>query len=187
MSDIQSSKTSNKMNRTVKRIGLSAFLAASVVGYSLYERSGAGGLASASAASNSNTGAGQSGTTTTPESTPTPTNDGLYQNGNYTGDSYDASHWGTVQVQAVVENGELTDIQILDYPASTRLSVRISQVALPYLMDEAIKAQSATVDIISGATLTSEAFMESLQSALDQAANGAATSTPTVASTGSQL
>jgi uncharacterized protein with FMN-binding domain len=176
------------VNRTVKRIGLSAFLAASVVGYSLYERSGAGGLSSASAANNSNTDAGQIGATTTPtpETTATPTNDGLYQNGDYTGDSDAASHWGQVQVQAVIENGALTNIKILDYPASTRLSVRISQIALPYLMDEAIKAQSATVDIISGATFTSEAFMQSLQSALDQAANGAATSTPTLTSTGSQ-
>jgi uncharacterized protein with FMN-binding domain len=184
MSNLQSNNN-RKMNRTVKRIGLSAFLAASVVGYSLYERSGAGGLASA--ANNIDTDTQRTGTTLTPEATATPTNDGLYQKGDYTGDGYDASHWGTVQVQAVIENGELTDIKILDYPASTRLSVRISQVALPYLMDEAIKAQSATVDIISGATLTSEAFMESLQSALDQAANGAATSTPTVTSTGSQL
>src|SRR5690349_6481760 len=125
MSNLQS-HNSSKMNRTVKRIGLSAFLAASVVGYSLYERSGAGGLSSASAANNSNTNVGQSGATPTPETTATPTNGGLYQNGYYTGDSDSASHWGQVQVQAVIENGALTDIKILDYPASTRLSTRIS-------------------------------------------------------------
>ena len=183
MSNLQSHNT--KLNRTVKRIGLSAFLAASVVGYSLYERSGAGGLASA--ANNSSTDSQRTSTTPTPETTAIPTNDGLYPNGEYTGEGYDASHWGTVQVKAVIENGAITDIKILDYPASTRLSTRISQVALPYLMDEAIKAQNATVDIISGATLTSEAFTQSLQSALDNAATGAGVSTPTVTSTGSQL
>ncbi|MEO8610767.1 MAG: FMN-binding protein [Chloroflexota bacterium] len=186
MSNLQSGSNS-KMNRAVKRIGLSAFLAASVVGYSLYERSGAGGLSSASAANNTTAGQAGATTTPTPETTATPTNDGLYQNGDYTGDSDSASHWGQVQVEAVVENGAITDIKILDYPASTRLSVRISQVALPYLIDEAIKAQSATVDTISGATFTSEAFRQSLQSALDNAATGAATSTPTATSTGSQL
>ncbi|HTP11237.1 MAG TPA: FMN-binding protein [Anaerolineae bacterium] len=43
---------------------------------------------------------------------------------------------------------------------------------MPYLQSEAIQAQSANVDLISGATLTSEAFAESLQAALDNARNG---------------
>lgn len=180
MSTLQSN---SKRNRTVKRIGLSAALAASVVGVSLYERSN-----SVSAAGGVSPVAPVNPVAPGQDATATPTDTGLYPDGEYTGDTYDASHWGNVQVQAVIQNGQLSDIKILDYPASTRLSIRISRVALPYLMDEAIKAQSATVDIISGATLTSEAFMQSLQSALDAAAQGNSdTSTPAATTTGSQL
>ena len=45
----------------------------------------------------------------------------------------------------------------------------INQAALPVLVDETISAQSADIDMVSGATYTSEGYLESLQSALDQA------------------
>jgi uncharacterized protein with FMN-binding domain len=76
-----------------------------------------------------------------------------------------------VQVQATIQGGKLTDVQFLEYPTDRRTSQEINNIAVPYLQQEALQAQSARVDIVSGATLTSEAFMMSLQNALDSAKN----------------
>ncbi len=103
-----------------------------------------------------------------PTAAPTAIASGLYKNGAYTGPEVDA-YWGLVQVKAVVQNGKLASVQFLEYPSDRRTSQRINSVAIPYLQQEAIQAQSANVDIISGATLTSEAFAQSLQTALSSA------------------
>jgi uncharacterized protein with FMN-binding domain len=91
-----------------------------------------------------------------------------YADGTYTGPTVDA-YYGLVQVQAVVQGGRLVNIQVLRYPSDRRTSVYINRHALPLLRDEVIRAQSAHVDIVSGATLTSRAFMRSLDAALRQA------------------
>ncbi len=91
-----------------------------------------------------------------------------YKNGTYTGPSVDVN-WGFVQVQATIQNGKISDVQVVQYPNERRTSLSINSVAVPMLQQEAIQAQSANVDLISGATLTSEGFQESLQTALDQA------------------
>jgi uncharacterized protein with FMN-binding domain len=96
---------------------------------------------------------------------------GQYRDGNYTGAEVDA-YYGLVQVQATIKQGKLADVQFLQYPNDRRTSIRINNIAIPYLEQEAIQAQSADVDIISGATLTSEAFVQSLQAALDSAKAG---------------
>lgn len=93
---------------------------------------------------------------------------GQYRDGTYTGRPVDA-FFGLVQVQATVKNGQLADVRFLQYPNDRRTSVRINNVAIPRLQSEAIKVQSANVNIITGATLTSEGFIESLQSALSTA------------------
>jgi len=104
-------------------------------------------------------------------STPaTPAPRGLYRGGEYTGDVADA-YYGNVQVRVVIQNGKIADVRFLDYPQDRRTSVRINTIAVPQLTSEAIQAQSATVDIISGATQTSRAFVESLNSALARAKN----------------
>jgi uncharacterized protein with FMN-binding domain len=105
--------------------------------------------------------------TATPSPTPLPPAQaaGAYKDGVYTGDPKDA-YWGNVQVQAIIKGGLLADVQIVDYPSHRRTSVEINDYAMPYLQSEAIQAQSARVDLISGATLTSEAYARSLQSAL---------------------
>lgn len=92
----------------------------------------------------------------------------LYRDGTYTGDIADA-FYGNVQVQATIQGGQITNVQFLDYPQDRRTSQRINQIAVPYLRSEAVQVQSANVNIISGATLTSEAFAQSLQSALNKA------------------
>lgn len=93
---------------------------------------------------------------------------GQYKDGTYTGPEVDVN-WGLVQVQAVVQNGKITNVQFLEYPRDRRTSQRINFIAMPALQQEAIQAQSANVDLISGATLTSEGFQMSLQEALTQA------------------
>lgn len=103
-----------------------------------------------------------------PTAVPMSSVNGQFRDGTYQGAVADA-FFGMVQVQAVVQNGKLSDVQFLDYPHDRRTSQRINSFAMPYLTTEAIQAQSARVDIISGATLTSEAFIQSLQSALNQA------------------
>jgi uncharacterized protein with FMN-binding domain len=93
---------------------------------------------------------------------------GQYKNGSYTGATADAQ-WGYIQVKISIQNGKLTNVQFLQYPNHRDRSVEINNYAMPQLSSEAISAQSAQVDVISGATDTSEAFIQSLGDALSQA------------------
>jgi uncharacterized protein with FMN-binding domain len=119
------------------------------------------------------TGPAQPAPTATPASAPTATaqpqvaSNGL-KDGTYTGPSVDVQ-WGLVQVQATIQGGKITNVQFLQFPSDRRTSQRINAQADPWLQQEAIQAQSANVDLISGATLTSEGFAQSLQGALDAA------------------
>lgn len=90
------------------------------------------------------------------------------RDGTYTGQQEDAQ-WGLLRVQVTIQNGKITNVKVPEYPSDRRTSVFINSQALPWLQQEVIQAQSANVDLISGATLTSEAFQMSLQTALDQA------------------
>lgn len=105
-----------------------------------------------------------------PQAAPTAIAKGQYRDGTYTGPNVDA-FYGYVQVKATVRNGKLSNVQFVKFPNDRRTSVRINAVAVPYLQSEAIQAQSANVDFISGATLTSEGFAQSLQTALASAKN----------------
>ncbi len=93
---------------------------------------------------------------------------GKYKDGTYTGNAADA-YYGYIQVQAIVQNGKLTDVQFLQYPSDRRQSIEINSMAMPALRSEAITAQSANVAIVSRATDSSEAFRESLAGALARA------------------
>ncbi len=108
--------------------------------------------------------------TSVPRTTPAPAakSGSPYKDGTYTGTSADA-FYGNIQVQATIANGKLTNVQFLQWPNDRFRSVRINQQALPWLVQEAIQAQSSQVDAISGATDSSIAFSESLKSALTQA------------------
>lgn len=110
---------------------------------------------------------------TTPAPVPTPAPQkpiGLFANGSYTGNAADA-YYGTVQVKAIVKNGQLADVQFLQYPNDRSNSQYINSQAMPLLIQEAIQAQSAQVDGVSGATFTSQAFEQSLATALTLAKN----------------
>lgn len=93
---------------------------------------------------------------------------GQYKNGSFTGAIADA-YYGNVQVRVTVSNGVITNVEFLDHPQDRGRSIEINNYAMPRLISEVIKAQSANVNIISGATATSEAFLQSLGSALSQA------------------
>lgn len=86
----------------------------------------------------------------------------------FDGDIVDTK-FGPLQVQAQVQNGSLVAVAVVQYPDEDGKSVRINQRALPELQSEALSAQSADVDTISGATYTSAAYVTSLQSAIDEA------------------
>lgn len=92
-------------------------------------------------------------------------NTGLYKDGSYIGTSMDV-YYGNVQVQAIVQNGKLVDVIILDQPKDRQYSAELAAYAMPILRTEAIQSQSANVNIVSGATATSGGFKESLATAL---------------------
>ena len=83
------------------------------------------------------------------------------------GDPID-SQYGTVQLRVTLRGNQITDIVALQMPDSHQRSLEISQAAEPILRQEALQAQSAQIDIVSGATFTSDSYAQSLQSVLDR-------------------
>jgi uncharacterized protein with FMN-binding domain len=78
-----------------------------------------------------------------------------------------STRYGNVQVQVDTSGGRITDVVALALPSDRRRSAEISSYAAPILHDEALQAQSAQIDVVSGATYTSDAYARSLQAALD--------------------
>ncbi|AOR35366.1 FMN-binding protein [Streptomyces fodineus] len=85
-----------------------------------------------------------------------------------TGDTV-RTRWGPVQVRVTVKSGRLTDVTAVQYPRDNPRDQEINGYALPQLRREALAAQSADIDMVSGATYTSTGYQRSLQSALDSA------------------
>ena len=79
------------------------------------------------------------------------------------------TRFGTVQVQVTIQNGKITEVTPLQLTDAERKSAQISSRAAPVLRSEVLHAQSANVQTVSGATVTSEAYLSSLQAALDAA------------------
>jgi uncharacterized protein with FMN-binding domain len=77
------------------------------------------------------------------------------------------TQFGDVQVEVTSSAGRITDVVALELPSDRRRSAEISRYAGPILHDEAIQTQNARIDVVSGATYTSEAYARSLQAALD--------------------
>jgi uncharacterized protein with FMN-binding domain len=103
--------------------------------------------------------------TATPTPTPVPTNKPA--NGSFTG-AVIPTRFGDVQVRVVIASGRVTDVSALQMPTDRARSAEITQYVTPVLHDEVIQAQSAHIDVISGATFTSEAYAESVNDALRQ-------------------
>lgn len=79
------------------------------------------------------------------------------------------TRFGPVQVQITVANGKITDVTALQLTNSDGKSIQISNRAAPLLRSEALAAQSASIKTVSGATVTSSAYVTSLQAAIDAA------------------
>jgi uncharacterized protein with FMN-binding domain len=86
----------------------------------------------------------------------------------YTGDVAQ-TEWGPVQVEITVKNHKITAVDLPQYPNGNPRDAQINSYAVPILVQETITAQSAKIDMVSGATVTSDGYLRSLQSALDNA------------------
>lgn len=128
------------------------------------------GSGSTGSTSGTNSNTGGNGSQSSQPSKAKPTNSGAYKDGTYTGQTVNA-YYGYVQVQVAVSGGKIINVKFLQYPNTHPTSVYINQQAMPYLVQEAVQAQNANVNVISGATFTSEGFVQSLASALTKAKN----------------
>ncbi len=104
-------------------------------------------------------------TPSTPSTSLGTSGSGQYKDGTYTGPVVDA-FYGNIQVRTTITSGQISDVQFLQFPNDRGTSIQINSEAMPILKSEAIKAQNAQVNIVSGATDSSNAFRQSLQSTL---------------------
>jgi len=86
----------------------------------------------------------------------------------YTGSTV-STRWGDIQVTIAVTNGKITDVRVPVYPSGNGRDQEINAYALPILTQETLRAQGAAIDAVSGATVTSDGYLQSLQAALDAA------------------
>ena len=113
---------------------------------------GSSGSSGASGSSGSGSGSGSSGSS----------------NGTVTGPSVD-TRWGPVQVEITTSGGKITAVDVVEYPNNNPRDQEINSFAIPTLVQETLDAQSADIDMVSGATVTSDGYLQSLQAALDEA------------------
>jgi uncharacterized protein with FMN-binding domain len=125
---------------------------------------GTGSAGTGSSGTGSGTGTGTGPSTASPD----PGTSTSTRSGTFTGQAVD-TRWGAVQVQITVRNGKITDAQAVRYPQENPRDQEINSYALPQLAQETLQAQSARIDAVSGATVTSEGYITSLQSAIDAA------------------
>ncbi|HEU5027624.1 MAG TPA: FMN-binding protein [Spirillospora sp.] len=88
--------------------------------------------------------------------------------GTFKGDVID-TRYGPVQVEITTSGGKLKSVRVLQVPSENGRDREIAGFAVPQLTQEALSAGSARIDSVSGATYTSEGYIQSLQSALDAA------------------
>ncbi|WP_448231072.1 FMN-binding protein [Microbacterium lacticum] len=88
--------------------------------------------------------------------------------GTFTGSATN-TRYGPVQVQITVTGGKIVDVQAVEYPTDNSRDRQINERAIPQLVSETLNAQSADIHFVSGATYTSQGYLDSLQSAIDQA------------------
>lgn len=157
---------------TMKRIMLIIGVVIVFIAYSFIIRHHRSGSVIAPPSLNNSNNSTQSGSSTnsngSSSSTTTPSTSTTYKDGTYTG-SVQNAYYGNVEVSATISGGKITAVNFLEYPNDNPNSQYINQTATPYLKQEAIKAQNANVSIITGATLTSQAFIQSLSTALSKA------------------
>ncbi len=128
--------------------------------------------ATAAAAATAEAPTGGAGPAPTGTATPAPSSSSTSSTASgtrtYTG-SVAQTRWGPVQVTITVTDGKITDVAVPTYPNGNRRDKEINAYALPVLRQETLSAQSAEIDSVSGATVTSDGYKASLQAALDAA------------------
>ncbi|VXB34206.1 FMN-binding protein [Arthrobacter sp. 8AJ] len=140
---------------------------------------GATGTGSTGATGTGSTGTGSSGSSGSSSSSGTTGSSGSASSGSSSSSNSSASgtykgntvqtRFGPVQVQITVANGKITDVTALQLTNTDGKSIQISNRAAPLLRSKVLAAQSANVQTVSGATITSDAYLTSLQAALDAA------------------
>ena len=135
----------------------------------------------------SGTSTGDGSTVTTPTATPTASGSSSTSSGSSSGSSSTPTtsassastsktvtgaeaqtRYGPVQVQITVVNGQITQAVATEYPTSQPRDQQINSYAIPQLEQETVGSSSSSIDMVSGATYTSQGYITSLQSALDQ-------------------
>lgn len=145
-------------------VSISASVAVLIDGYLMFfkhDQSQETAQSQATAASNTES---ESSTTT---SSSTSSSNSTMKDGTYTGKST-STEWGDVQVKITVASGKITQITVLKHPTGGK-SDEINSRSLPTYKQEALAAQSANINQVSGATETYKGFTGSLQSAINQA------------------
>jgi uncharacterized protein with FMN-binding domain len=152
---------------SLRKVALVAIVVVSFVAYSYQQRHSNTNAVAVAPTSKSTTTSSQKSSSST--STPTTSKaTSSYKDGAYTGSVADA-FYGNIQVEAVIQGGKITNVEFLQTPHADENSVSVNDQATPILKQEAIQAQSSQVDTVSGATNTSQAFVQSLAAALTQA------------------
>lgn len=131
--------------------------------------------AATSSASSPTTTSSSKSSSTSPSSSPNGSSSTSSSSGSsstktttYTG-SVAQTRWGPVQVQITVQGDKIIKVTVLQQPNGNHKDAEINSYALPILVQDTLSAQSAQIDMVSGATVTSDGYLQSLQSALDQA------------------
>jgi uncharacterized protein with FMN-binding domain len=91
-----------------------------------------------------------------------------FKDGTYSGNASETPY-GTVQVEAIITGGKITDVKFLQMPFEERRSQEITSMSEPALKQNTLSAQSSKIDFVTGATSTSYGYQESLQAALNKA------------------
>lgn len=130
--------------------------------------SSSSGSSSAGSSSSGSSSAGSSSAGSPSSSASSSSSSSGLKNGTYTGEAAQ-TRFGAVQVKIVVSGGKITSVTVPAYPSENGRDVEIANESLPQLISETLSAQSAHIDMVSGATYTSEGYLQSLQSAIDAA------------------
>ena len=131
--------------------------------------SGSADTSADDSAGNTGTGSGSStGGTGTGSGSPSSGSASTSGSQTFDGDTVQ-TRWGPVQVRITVTDAKITASEAIVYPNGNHEDAQINAVALPVLNDEAVQQQSADLDMVSGATVTSQGYLSSLQSAIDRA------------------
>lgn len=148
--------------------GIIIIMAVAIIGaIGLHEKSGSGSPHLVSPAS---TSAGTSVTSSTGSGSSSNMPAKGYKDGTFTGQT-EETPYGPVQVSVVVSGGKISDVNFLQMPSDLAHSQMVTQYSEPLLKQETLQKQNAaSLDFVSGATVTSDGYVQSLQAALDQAA-----------------